>query len=201
MGTGSGVFWGTHTPVRAALPGFELPDGDGVLEGVNAELCSRKRFSSMRRRYRYDDRHLSYFKPSHAMEEGQTADVRPAGPGGSCHIGEPWHDMLLLCLVLQRRHTGPPIGVVAHGAAERDDAPTFGGAGPLPGVVDRELTFAYGDPVVADRPLQLGRRHEATRWIGPAPSRSEGALTPARREMISAQIDTAVSSGVRAPIF
>lgn len=33
------------------------------------------------------------------------------------------------------------------------------------------------------------------------PSRSEDGLTPARREVISAPIDTAVSSGVRAAIW
>ena len=39
-----------------------------------------------------------------------------------------------------------------------------------------------------------------SRWMGPALSRSEGAVRPVRRAMISAQMATAVSSGVRAPM-
>ena len=36
-------------------------------------------------------------------------------------------------------------------------------------------------------------------WIGPSASRSDGVARPVRRAMISAQIEIAVSSGVRAP--
>src|SRR5665213_1405899 len=102
MGLAFGPFRGAHTPVGTALPGLPLPDWDGVLEGVNAELCGGKRLRSMRGRYRDDDRDLSQLEPSHSMEEGQAADLWPSGPSCSCHIAEPWHHVLLIGLVLEQ---------------------------------------------------------------------------------------------------
>ena len=118
---------------------------------------------------------------------------------------KPWHDVLLVGLVLERGHAGPTLGVVAHGAAEgHDPAALEGTTAQPPGVLDGERLVADGDPVrpsgVAIGWHELVLRHDATRWIGPAPSRSDGVGTPARSPMISAQIDTAVSSGVRAPM-
>jgi hypothetical protein len=130
------MFGRAHTPAGAAIPGLELPDGDGVLEGVDAELRGGKRLSPMRGRYGDDDRYLSYFKAAHPMDEGHSADFRPLSPGTSCHISESGYDVLLIGLVLQRRHSEPTVGVIAYGAAERHDASTFGDADPPPGLVD-----------------------------------------------------------------
>jgi hypothetical protein len=133
-----------------------------VLESVDAELGRGERLGPMRGRGRHDDRDLSYFEPPHSVEKGQSTDLWPAGPSGGRHGSEPWHDMLFIGLVFQRCHTGPPVGMITYGAAERDNASTFGDAGPPPGGVDRELALTDGNPVLADRYLQLGLRHEGT---------------------------------------
>ena len=141
MGVRVGAFVGAHAPVGAALPGLSLPDGNGVLERVDAELGRRKRLGPMRGRRHDDDRNLSHFEPPHPVEERQSTDFRPTGPGRGGHGSEPWHDMLLIGLVLQRGHAGPPVGMITHGAAERDNAPTFGDTDPLPGGIDGELAL------------------------------------------------------------
>ncbi len=58
-------------------------------------------------------------------------------------------------------------------------------------------SLRFGDARLLGSPMRPSVRHW---WIGPSPSRSDGVTRPVRRAMISAQIDTAVSSGVRAPM-
>jgi len=158
----AGFFRAADSPAGAPFPGLALPDRNGVFEGVDTELCGRKCFSPMRGRYCDDDRYLSHFEPSYSVEEGQPADFRPAVPSGGRHIAEPWDDVLFICLVLQRCHAGPSLGIIADGSTKRDNSPTFGDADPPPGDVDRELVATDGDPIFARWHLQVGCGHEAT---------------------------------------
>lgn len=103
-------------------------------------------------------------------------------------------------LVLQGRHAGSVFGVVTHQATECHDAAAVRKTCPLPRLVNRQCLVGHANPV-ADPWRGDGRMgHEVTLWIGPVSSRSERTSALARRAMISAQIATAVSSGVRAPI-
>ena len=63
----------------------------------------------------------------------------------------------------------------------------------------------FGDPRPTSPPIHPAAPttlvgHGRQEWMAPVPSRSDGTRRPVRRAMISAQIDTAVSSGVRAPM-
>ncbi len=80
---------GAEGPVRSTAPGLALPDGDCVLEGVDAELRSRERLGTMWCRRHHDDGHLSHLEPTDPVEEHQAADLLPSLPGGNGHPGEP----------------------------------------------------------------------------------------------------------------
>lgn len=129
----------------------------------------------------------------------ESADLVPARTRLSDYLTEAWHNLFDVGLVLERRHARSIFGVVEHRATERYECAAAGEAGPFPRLIHRRRLIRYADPVAHER-WSKSVGHGVTLWMGPTSSRSERAAVLARRAMISAQIATAVSSGVRAPI-
>src|SRR5271155_181497 len=80
---------GAESPSGATAPCLAFPDGNGVLDGVDAELRGCEGLGAMGCRRPHHDRHFSHLELADPVEKGEAADLIPSLAGLIGHPAEP----------------------------------------------------------------------------------------------------------------
>src|SRR5207253_6038425 len=108
-----------EAPVLATVPPLLLPDRHRRLERVDAPARGLEGLAPVRRADDDDDGGLGEVERPDAVQEGDATEAVPAGASGVGDLAQLGLDLLGVRLVLEARHAGPSLGVVADGSGEQ----------------------------------------------------------------------------------
>src|SRR3954462_8788303 len=160
---------GTGAPVGATLPVLALPDGDRLLQGVDAVPRGLERLGPVRGRHHHRHRAVGQLEVTDAVQERDSVDHRPLAARLDGYRGELHDPLFLVGLVGEAGHAAASVGVVAHHTEEDHDRPTGCGGGPRGGGVDRQGDADDFDPVAGRG--RVHARHRSDEGVAGAPRR------------------------------